>query len=595
MGLLERRRALMETLGGGEVSGYGDGQVSMFVSGGASKTVYIKTGSTAQDTWVARTTRDQGDVTCLFVPDVWMTGSFYESERFSDTNCPLVVCGPSGSSGGSYNQFIVLSYPTNSLNYGGLAWLRLQYSGSSTVWPAAISTETAQRNMWVSPKLDKAIFFTRTASIVADLKEWVDRTYGECNSVAEFLISRGTYLDATASCLQTPVKYSANGSGIVSLSTTAYTERSKKGMVRFSDDGTFGVVCTSYQWSGSTTSKNCSRFLVTRDGATTWNSLEQLVETSQSGVPTFFSASTFVMSGDGKKSIFYLNNTGSMGFFTSTDYMQSFSWTPQASSNINTYVTGCVVSAAGSETLKTIYLQDERRNIFVSRDSMKSWEKIWTCPTNLTGSDLTVVDRLQCSSTGEYAVAYLVSSSTQVHTICFSDYGREYSERTVGMRYPYQIEMFRSKEKNIYVSEAGYSMSVAQVSTMFYNVLSAVYNTATTKTMSISLDDGITLYSQKVAYTEEDSWTGTIAWTSSLSSLTTEIKFIDDWDRDASEGTLDYSLWMQYAGYLVNSSVTYTGASWDSDKNAALRAIANAFANRLKTLAGTNPIYLAVS
>lgn len=460
MSLLLRRRAILQN-GGRAKGGIGDGIITT-----------IKTGSNPMINW---TSYDVGQtfhageenlayVQMDLVPDSWISRTEQRVQWNSGStilNGPVYIAGPSGSTGNSWSRLVIRGFAgsTRPTKIADLAYLKLRFSGSTAVLPQTSNTMCRPANVVSSPGANKIVYFMPTASIICNLKDWIDSTYpnNDCRTSVEFLrketarlIVEGTgttsrAISATASCLKSPVKYNANGGDIIALHVTnSYTSvYAASGKPQFSKDDnlTYGILMTSAYWKGSMTAIS-PRFLITTDGCNNWYTLEQKMASSQSlGAIT---GSNCFISADGKNSAFFVRSYGGQpGVILGKNYFQEFEFKPISSLNFPISISQFIDQAAASDDLKIVYVADVSSSVFVSRDGMKSWELIYS---GSIYNAVTAYTQLVCNSTGEYAQFLIHPNGTgnAMRKVTFSDFGRQYTINTQSLKFDRQNFMYRS-------------------------------------------------------------------------------------------------------------------------------------------------------
>jgi hypothetical protein len=471
MSLLERRRAMMQ-LGMGDKGGFLDGKFAQLTAGSDnyapsyisydSGRSFLTPGSTG---FLAQTE---------LVPDFLCCHPTTRVQWNSASNSnigPIYVNVPSGSTGGAFSKLILRSYrPNGTIN--DLAVIKIRVSGSSRVVPENNNAQYRAYDAWVGPGANNIVAICGGWLVKMETKRWLDETYPGhgCECFAEWLVNRrlnnggGAFWETCSMCYGESTNYTNmvidDGTRINYICGTTYNTMvgaPVKSQFSTDDSMSFGIVQTSTLVNSQTPSLRAH--LITRTGGTSWSLLRQVLPTSQSMGPVNYTASSFVMSDDGKTAVLFTQG----GAAISKDYLNSFEWVPYTSMSFATSMSMYAWGAAGSNNLKTIYILDHNGNVFISKNLCKSWKLVYQQPGNnsfAAGVGLTDQDMLRCSSDGATCVRIWPgpASAYTASTIVFSDYGASYEvvHHANTFNFPRQFTVWRNSGKYDHIWKQDY-------------------------------------------------------------------------------------------------------------------------------------------
>lgn len=454
MSLLERRRAMM-MLSDGEKSGFMDGQFAQMDTGSATRYWYLSTDS-GRSFMPYSFTSDQ--VQAELVPDYIATMTYSQPQYNSGSRLysgPIFCSAPSGSTSGGWSRLILRLLNDKA---GGdpmyLAFIKVRQTGSGGII-GGNGADNRAYDTFVTPGANTIVGTTAGWLWKMEAKKWLDQTYPNhgCSCFAEWLVKRmeagSASLQVTASLVPTDDTAFNRGTSptitrICSSSNAQVFGSIIKSQFSSDDDVTYGIV---QSWTNGT--RNYRSHLITRTGGTTWQTLEQILPSSQSMGPVNYTASSFVMSDDGKTAVLFTQG----GAAISKDYLNSFEWVPYTSMSFATSMSMYAWGAAGSSKLKTIYILDHNGNVFVSKNLCKSWKLVYQQPgTNsfASGMGLPEQDYLKCSSDGATCVRLWPGPGSYytASTIVMNNYGDSYEYQTfTSIRTPRQFALWRNSGK----------------------------------------------------------------------------------------------------------------------------------------------------
>ena len=456
MSLLERRRAMMQLGMQNDKGGFLDGKYAQLTAGGSN--VYMSDDSGKQ----FFTNPSNGYyVQSELVPDYLCCHPTTRVQWNSSSNStvgPIYCSVFSGSTGNSFSKLILRSwFPNGGIN--DLAVIKVRISGSTKVVPEANAVQHRPFDAWVGPGANKIVAVCGGWLVRMDTKKWLDENHPGhgCECFAEWLVNRrvqnaGSALWETCSMASPEdTSYNVGGSGINYICGTTYNTMvgaPVKSQFSTDDNMSFGIVQTSALVNSQTPSLRAH--LITRTGGTSWSLLRQVLPSSQSMGPVNYTASSFVMSDDGKTAVLFTQG----GAAISKDYLNSFEWVPYTSMSFATSMSMYAYGAAGSRDLKTIYILDHSGNVFMSKNLCRSWKLIYEQPGDnsfAAGISLTDQDMLRCSSDGATCTRMWPgpASAYTASTIVFEDYGASYSINHLDSTFntPRQFTVWRNSGK----------------------------------------------------------------------------------------------------------------------------------------------------